>query len=332
MRNCLFDNAKGLLIILVVVGHLLENAIHANVMIKSIYISIYLFHMPAFALISGIFSKTEASDVNLHHSVKNLIIPFIAFEGLYEVCAWLHHGHPSPYLLGLQPHWILWYLLSLFCWRVLAPIVNQLKFATPLSIIFALTASYFEDIDYFLGLSRTIVIFPFFLAGLNLREKFLKIKPQREVRFVAGMIFLGVPVLFYFLPSIRPEWFYASLPYTLFQLEGVTPALYRLQTYLGACALILALLCVSPERETFLGKLGRNSMYVYLWHGFAIKIVSSQGFLVRLAKTNLCLFWWLVLLMTGALVILLSREGVKKFTHQLLFTPLENILLRRDGR
>ena len=58
MRNPYFDNAKAILIILVVIGHIIEPFIEDIYTLKIIYEFIYTFHMPAFILLSGYFFKT----------------------------------------------------------------------------------------------------------------------------------------------------------------------------------------------------------------------------------------------------------------------------------
>lgn len=56
-RDSYFDNAKFLLIFLVVFGHIIRSYIHDNDALLHIYKFIYTFHMPAFILISGYFAK-----------------------------------------------------------------------------------------------------------------------------------------------------------------------------------------------------------------------------------------------------------------------------------
>ncbi len=56
-RDSFFDNAKFILIVLVVFGHMIETFIEDNVTVYAIYKVIYSFHMPAFILVSGFFTK-----------------------------------------------------------------------------------------------------------------------------------------------------------------------------------------------------------------------------------------------------------------------------------
>ncbi|MFV0414475.1 MAG: hypothetical protein ACK5L3_14650 [Oscillospiraceae bacterium] len=58
-RSCYFDNAKFLLILLVVAGHGME--LLGGRFIDAAYKLVYLFHMPAFVVILGYFSKTQSA-------------------------------------------------------------------------------------------------------------------------------------------------------------------------------------------------------------------------------------------------------------------------------
>lgn len=56
-RIALFDNIKGLLIVLVVVGHVAHPVHNDNPAISCLFDVIYLFHMPLFVFVSGLFAK-----------------------------------------------------------------------------------------------------------------------------------------------------------------------------------------------------------------------------------------------------------------------------------
>lgn len=56
-RLFLFDNMKYILICLVVAGHFIGEFTDVDSTMKVIWRWIYLFHMPAFIFIGGIFSK-----------------------------------------------------------------------------------------------------------------------------------------------------------------------------------------------------------------------------------------------------------------------------------
>ncbi len=56
-RDYFFDNARAILIFLVVLGHLLQPYTSEDKFLQALYLLIYSFHMPTFLFISGYFAK-----------------------------------------------------------------------------------------------------------------------------------------------------------------------------------------------------------------------------------------------------------------------------------
>jgi fucose 4-O-acetylase-like acetyltransferase len=164
-RNYLYDNTKFLMIFLVVFGHMLEPLAGQGGLVRSLYLSIYSFHMPVFVLLCGLLTKPDSQGDPSAKIIQSLLVPFLAFTLLYELFNLLTTGRISHYSAGLQPYWLLWFLFSLFWWRLLAPFFMKLKYPLPIAFALALAAGYSDQIGYFLGLSRTLFFFPFFLVG-----------------------------------------------------------------------------------------------------------------------------------------------------------------------
>ena len=79
MRNDFFDFSKGVLILLVILGHAIQYcAVNENVWINPVFNIIYTFHMPLFVFFSGyfFFSSMKKKFANVFISrFKRLIIP-----------------------------------------------------------------------------------------------------------------------------------------------------------------------------------------------------------------------------------------------------------------
>ncbi len=58
-RDPYFDNAKAVLIVLVVLGHTLARMVEENEWILTIYLFIFSFHMPAFYFSIRLFFKKD---------------------------------------------------------------------------------------------------------------------------------------------------------------------------------------------------------------------------------------------------------------------------------
>lgn len=88
VRNISLDIAKGVLILLVVIGHGFQYAFGSNYgqsglfFINPIYRAIYMFHMPLFMLISGylfFYSNQKGFLYVLKTKFKTIIIPYITY-------------------------------------------------------------------------------------------------------------------------------------------------------------------------------------------------------------------------------------------------------------
>ena len=70
-RDCSIDVIKGLCIVLMMIGHVLEtSSISRHV--------IYSFHMPVFFIVGGLFLRGR----NLKKDFKRLILPYIIFGSI----------------------------------------------------------------------------------------------------------------------------------------------------------------------------------------------------------------------------------------------------------
>ena len=76
-RVSFWDNLKGILIILVVLGHFLY-IYYDTGLSKYIVNTIYMFHMPAFVFASGYFAKSDST--RSKSSVCKLAVAYVIFN------------------------------------------------------------------------------------------------------------------------------------------------------------------------------------------------------------------------------------------------------------
>ncbi len=74
-----FDNARAILILLVVFGHMLQPYTSGDKYLSALYLVIYSFHMPTFLFISGYFAKNIDKPYYLEKISKRLIVPYMIF-------------------------------------------------------------------------------------------------------------------------------------------------------------------------------------------------------------------------------------------------------------
>ena len=160
MRNAKIDNYKGLLILLVVIGHTI-NAFHITTpWVRQLNLCIYFFHMPAFFFLSGYFHKTPekcpwrktAFFLMLGLSLRAIILCIqMFFEKTLNLSLFDGSG-------------VYWFAFVMAYYQIAAWVFRKAdaKKVIFASIFLAVLCGYFPKIGTYLHLSRTIVFFPFF--------------------------------------------------------------------------------------------------------------------------------------------------------------------------
>ena len=84
-RDAFFDNAKYLAIVLVAMGHAWEPLTGHSRAAEALYMVVYTFHMPAFIIISGYFSRSfDMRPDRLRRLVTGVAVPYVLFETAYS--------------------------------------------------------------------------------------------------------------------------------------------------------------------------------------------------------------------------------------------------------
>ncbi|GIN89976.1 acyltransferase [Siminovitchia terrae] len=272
-RDYYFDNAKILLIFLVVFGHFLQSYIETSTFISFLYKFIYTFHMPAFILISGFFAKGIYEKGYIGKITKKLILPYILFQIAYAVFYYFLHSKDTFKLEFFEPHWSLWFLISLFCWNIMLLAFSHMKPKIALVIVLfaGLVAGYFDWISTYFSLSRTIVLFPFFLAGYFLSKKDFRALVQPKAKLAALLVMLIIAIGILSFPDLNEKWFFGSKAYSEFKSEEVLGMFQRAGIYMVQFVMTACFFAFVPRRQFFFTSWGRNTLYVYLLHGFIVR-------------------------------------------------------------
>ncbi|GGZ00906.1 membrane protein [Streptomyces poonensis] len=272
-RDPYFDNAKYLTIVLVACGHAWEPLTYGSRAATAAYLTVYAFHMPAFALISGYFSRSfDLSPGRVRRLVTSVVVPYLVFETAYTLFyRWARDDWGYPLSL-LDPWYVMWFLLALFVWRITTPLWPALRHPVPVALGIAALASVSPDTGGDMGLQRVLAFLPCFVLGLTLRGEHFERLRTRRVRLLALPVGAGALVAAY---GVAP-WFDAGWFYHRGSVTGqgapawagllTTPALFGLAVLLTACFLAWV-----PRRHTWFTALGAGTMYGYLLHGFVIK-------------------------------------------------------------
>lgn len=306
-RNAFFDNAKFILIFLVVFGHMIQPFTINSVYIENIYTWVYTFHMPIFIFLAGFFAKGSGNISYITRLAKKLVIPYIIFQVLYTGYYFLigKQGWLTEHLF--YPHWSLWFLISLFCWHMLLIIYKKMKpaYAIPIAIGIGLVIGYFDQVGHLFSISRTFVFFPYFLIGYFVTEK--QVLRVKTVQWKAISLFILVAafIIISIAPTLPVGWLLQSKPY---QLLGVnlSGGFIRLGVYTISFMMGASILAWIPQKRLAFTKLGERTLYVYLLHGFIVQMFREY----ELLQVTSVFDFVIVLMISLAIVLVLSTRPV----------------------
>ena len=328
-RNYLIDNSKGLLIFLVVLGHSLEFIRKDYEVARLLYVFIYEFHMPVFVFISGYLSKNV--EKGRRNAVRNFLTPFLLFNIIWNLITLVGplflRGEftelPSEQAFSFfTPGWALWYIFAMFLWKILLPDLLKFKNIFILSIIAGIFVKLSGEFGSYMALSRTITFAPFFLAGYYSSEEKLK-RFRKFTRFnilnklpsiIIVIIGVLIALIFVNYSNIADEFFWADRSYSNFNIEIFTGILLYIAVYIIGFAFVYVFINLMPENQTFLSKIGKNTLSVYFLHTYFIGSILG---LTSLMSSN---YGKLLALIVGSLIVtfILSRDGVARFFNKFL--------------
>lgn len=270
-RDAYFDNAKLLLIFLVVFGHMIQPFIGESDTIHTLYMWVYTFSMPAFIFLAGFFAKGSGNITYILQLAKKLLLPYLIFQVLYSGYYFLI-GKSSWQTGIFEPHWSLWFLFSLFSWHLLLCLFKKIpaKYSILLAIFIGIVIGYIPDIGNAFSLSRTFAFFPFFLVGYWMNKDALMVIKQNSVKMAAVMVMAFVAVTLYMAPDINTGWLLNSKSYADLGVP-VFGGLMRMLVYTVSTLMSVGVLAFVPTSENRLSHLGTRTLYVYLLHGFFIQ-------------------------------------------------------------
>ncbi|GAA3656617.1 acyltransferase family protein [Streptomyces chitinivorans] len=271
-RDAFFDNAKFLAIVLVVVGHSWEALRDESRAMAAGYLLLYAFHMPAFTIISGYFSRSFAfRPRQIQRLFSGVVVPYIVFETALNLFRAWNTGEELKITL-LYPWYLTWFLMALFIWRLTAPLWRQMRHPFTVSVIVSAAATASPDIGGDLSLQRVLQYLPFFVLGLRLEQRHFEGLRDRRLRSLApAVLALGALAAYWAVPRMNPDWFYHRYAAQELGAPGWVGVLMALGM-LG-CSLLLsaAFLSLTPSRRTWFTALGTGTLYAYLLHGFLAK-------------------------------------------------------------
>jgi len=323
-RNPYWDNIKGLLIFLVVLGHFLwdfRNQGFARYIVEIIY----LFHMPAFIFVAGYFSKSNRSKSRI--SILKLVVIYFIFNSALMLFGYIFEEES---LFLVTPYYSSWFLISLIVWRLTIKFLDKLSHLFLISLLVSILVGFWSDVSNILAISRTIAFFPFFVIGYkfpkDMAKKFIYDRKAKE--FFIGVLLLILTILLsgvfiYKYPELcdlnllmvgYASWFDVISRITIFTISGL---------------MIMSILFLMPKKRLlFLTKWGRNSLSIYVLHRF-IALLFSNIFLPINYDNYYIALAFLASILT---VIILGSDFVSKKFHLVINSILNYFITIYDDK
>lgn len=282
-RIWLFDNAKAVLMFLVVLGHMFSSCIGESRAIRMSTLWIYTFHMPAFVFISGLLHKRNRPDSSLRwDKAVGFLLCGLALRYMNYFLRLLMGQHPHPHII--YEAGIPWYLFVMAEYEVFFWLIR--KCDAKKVIIIALAASlvcgYFPWINDNFCFAKFINFMPFYAAGYYLEPaKVAEWTRDKRIRAASWVVMAGSYALCMAAPwraysfrkcftGRRSYEFLANALKPL--LGGDAPAyelgwLIRLACIIFASVLAISVLGILPDRPLgYVSTIGSRTLNVYFWH------------------------------------------------------------------
>ncbi|MGW0609428.1 acyltransferase family protein [Streptomyces sp. NPDC002788] len=278
-RDAFFDNAKYLAIVLVAVGHAWEPLRPGSRAVTALYMLVYAFHMPAFIIISGYFSRTfDGSPGRLKRLVTGVVVPYVVFETAYTLFTRWTSQHPDRPVSLLDPLYLTWFLAALFVWRLTTPVWRQVRWPLPVALVIAMLATLSPSIGHDLDLQRTLQFLPYFVSGLLLRPEHFRLVRRRKARILAVPVAVGaLGVAYWAVPRMNYAWFFHADSARDLAAPPWYGPLMTLAAFGCSVVLVACFLAWVPGRRMWFTVLGAGTLCGYLLHGFVAQAAKHWG-------------------------------------------------------
>jgi len=339
-RVPVWDNARFLTVALVVIGHGIQRITYDDDYALIVYLFIYAFHMPAFAVISGYFSRPgPPTGRQMKKVLTDILLPYFIMETIWTLVKFLVEGNDN--FNPSQPSWTLWFLLALGIFRLILPYLALLRYPLVWAVMFSVGVGYLSNVDSTFSLSRAIGILPFFVLGWKVREWGLVDKwrfAENQTWLIRGgaiaVFGAWLAVVWTFIDTWRAidlrYWFFYDDSYAGLGAETWYAGLIRLGLIVLAVVLTAAFFVLVPRGRTWLTPFGQATMYIYLLHSFVLYPLRETGVLRGDHPTAL----WLGGMIVACTLIsfLLGSRPIRKIFRPLIEPKPRWLFVKTDDR
>ena len=274
-REFFFDNAKFLLILLVVLAHSIAPMKPDHDSAKAIWTLINSFHMSCFIFMTGYFAKSfikKDGEINVQR-LFTYIMYYLFAQGGVMLFKLFVLGDKDVGLTLLVPMPALWYLMCMIFWYSLIPFIVKFK---PVAVvvcafILGLLIGYDTKAGGVLSVCRAITHLPFFMLGYYFKKEWIFKYRNKWTQIISVLFIAGYFIFVYFnYDHIATRMLECSYNYYSAKLKYFTafPVMWvnRLLFYVNAVLLCSSFLMLVPRTKTFFTRFGSRTLQVYIIH------------------------------------------------------------------
>ncbi|MCC8076550.1 MAG: acyltransferase family protein [Clostridiales bacterium] len=288
-RLAKWDNLKAVLIFLVVFAHLFRRVNGERPIMAGVFFFIYLFHMPAFIFVSGLFSKNAVKKRNYDRVFSFFLVYLITKFLIWFVQLLLKEDFVSdmPYTNLFRETGVAWYGLAMCVFLLMTMFLERYRIPNLMVVSIALgcLVGYCKDVGAVGSMSRILVFYPYFLAGYALEPK--QILHVTEHWYSRALSVAVLAVTCWLCLQYREE----LTPYSEFlkgktdfsALEELAPygGLFRLALYAVSFLLTFCLIAVIPNFHIpVVSTVGQRTLSIYMFH-YPLVLYFYTGFVMK---------------------------------------------------
>lgn len=328
-RSQKWDILKFLLIFTVVLGHAADKYTGSFEHMRSLFFFIYIFHMPLFIFVSGLFAKKTINEKKFDKISGYLLMYFVLNFYVYIVKV-LAGKNPDLDLLdqGGAP----WFMLALFFFNLITIAVRKAPRAVVLtvSVVASCVIGYFNVRD-FLAAARVFVYFPFFYLGYCADRKKLEQFCNGKIKKICAAAILIITAVVVFVLGDELYWLRYLLtgrnPYEI-SIGDANPIkstpddiniglgfIFRLAYFVVVTAVCISIIVIIPNKTPFgiCSKLGQRTLAVYGLHFGALYLIYN---ILKLKPVFAQIFGqyheWIIIPITLLITLFFSLEFFNK--------------------
>ena len=284
-RDSYWDTLKFILIFMVVFDHCLMVYRPDGGINRALSNSFITIVMPIFIFVSGLFSKMKDRE-NYKHAILRIFETYVVFQTIrvgIKIIPGLMHDTVSLKSIAiafLKPQLALWYLLCLCYWRVLILYIpqkllnNHPREILIVSFLISLLGG-FIPVGASLTPHRAMTFIPFFFLGYYANANEVKKYIAKFPLSLSIGVLLLCFLLYLFVLNYDIKLIVCGNT-SYWSVEGFSPLelfIARVILLISVTITSLAVMRLVPTKHTIFSQWGRITLFIYIYHTFAIDIL-----------------------------------------------------------